>query len=113
MRPEQKQPYRVLRAGGRFFPIYREYDEALGESFSAYPDFQEQPEYTEEGRPFATAEQESCAYSKPGAEGRPLPGDCGGCGWFLREETPYDPIGICMCDALRRKNTTKTKEKTE
>ena len=109
--PEQ-QPYKVFRAGGRDFPVYLEYDEQMAESYPAYPDFEEHPEYTNEGRPFKTAEQESCHCRKPNAAGKSPPGDCGGCGWFFREETPYDPIGICMCDALRRKNKTE-REKTK
>lgn len=102
MRPEQKQPYKVYRVGGRSFPIHLEYDDNLQETYPAYPDFEAHPEYTEEGRPFATAEQESCPHCKPNGPGEYLPGDCGGCGWFQREKTPCDPIGICMCDALRR-----------
>ena len=102
MEPEPKRLYKVFRAGGRSFPVYFEHDERLGESYPAYPDFQERPEYTEEGRPFATAEQESCPHCKANVPGQPPPCDCGGCGWFYREQTPYDPIGICMCDARRR-----------
>ncbi|AEE96795.1 hypothetical protein [Mahella australiensis] len=112
MRFERRQPYKVWRVGGRSFPIYLEYDEQLKESYPAYPDFEEHPEYTDEGRPFATAEQESCSCRKPNAPEQPPPGDCGGCGWFCREQTPYDPIGICMCDALRRK-TKSEREKRE
>jgi hypothetical protein len=102
--PEQKKPYKVLRAGGRSFPVYFEYDDQHDESYPAYPDFEEHPEYTEEGRPFATAEQECCVHSRPNVPGEDLPGDCGGCGWFYREQTPYDPIGVCMCEARRRNN---------
>lgn len=101
MEPEQKRLYKVYRAGGRKFPVYFVYDQQLDESYPAYPDFEEHPEYTEEGRPFATAEQESCPHCKPGSSGKPPPGDCGGCGWFYREQTPYDPIGVCMCEARR------------
>ena len=105
-----KQPYKVIRAGGRSFPIFLEYDEQMQESYPTYPDFEECPEYTEEGRPFATAQQESCPYGKPKAPGEPPPGDCGGCGWFSRELTPYDPIGVCMCDDLRRDTKSETEE---
>ncbi len=106
MAPKQKRLYKVFRAGGRSFPVYLEYDEQLGESYPAYPDFEERPEYTDEGRPFVTAEQESCSHCKPNASEEDPPGDCGGCGWFYREHTPYDPIGICMCDLkkIRRGN---------
>jgi hypothetical protein len=110
MRSEQKRPYRICQIGGRSFPIYLEYDEQIQKSYPAYPDFEEHPEYTDEGRPFATAQQESCPYCKPKAPGELPPGDCGGCGWFFREKTPYDPIGVCMCDDLRREAKSETEE---
>ena len=110
---EAKQPHKVYRAGGREFPVYPEYDEQLGESYPAYPDFEERPEYTDEGHPFATAEQESCLYAKTNSFGRVKPSDCGGCSWFCREQMPYDPIGVCMCEARRRENETKSREETE
>jgi len=103
MRFEGKYPYKICQAGGRRFSIFLEYDEELKESYPVYPDFEQYPEYTDDGRPFATAEQESCSCCKPNAPGKRPPGDCGSCGWLYREHTPYDPIGICMCDALRRK----------
>lgn len=98
-----KPPYKTCRVGGRVFSIYLEYDEQLEESYPVYPDFEKHPEYTEEGRPFATAEQEPCPCCKPQKPKAPIPADCGGCSWFFREKTPYDLIGICMCDARRRK----------
>jgi hypothetical protein len=107
---EQKRPFKIYRAGGRSFPVYLEYDEQLQESYPAYPDFEGQPEYTDEGRPFATAEQESCPFRKPNALGKPPPGDCGGCGWFYREQLPYDPIGVCMCEERRREICAKSEE---
>ena len=110
MAPEQKRPYKVFRAGGHSFSVYLEYDEQIQENYPAYPDFERCPEYTGEGRPFATAAQESCPHGKPKDSGEPPPGDCGSCGWFYREETPYDPIGVCMCDARRRKSKTRTEE---
>ncbi len=104
MNSGQNRPYKVCRAGGRSFPIFLEHDGQTGESYPAYPNFEERPEYTKEGRPFATAEQENCPHCKPKVPGEPLPGDCGGCGWFYREQTPYDLIGVCMCGARRREN---------
>ncbi|HWP79096.1 MAG TPA: hypothetical protein VN446_00490 [Candidatus Acidoferrum sp.] len=107
MPPEQKRLYKVFHAGGREFPVYLEYDERMDESYPAYPDFEAQPEYTAEGRPFATAEQESCPCGKPGIPGNSPPYDCGGCGWFFREGTPFNPIGVCMCDARRREDKSE------
>ena len=68
--PGKKQPYKVCHVGGRTFTIYLEYDEELKESYPVYPDFTEHPEFTEEGRPFATAEQESrCPLTAAAAAG--------------------------------------------
>ena len=106
MEPEPKRLYKVLRAGGCSFPVYLEYDEQLNESYPAYPDFEEHPAYTKEGRPFAISAQESCPYARPKAPGEPPPGDCGCCGWFYRDSTPHDLIGVCMCEA-RRENESK------
>ena len=106
----EREPVKIYRIGGRSFTVCREYDEQLGESYPVYPDFEKHPEYTAGGRPFKTAEQESCPRRKPGVPGRPSPGYCGGCGWFHREETHFDPIGICMCAALRRENKTESEE---
>jgi hypothetical protein len=103
MRFEGKHPYRICRVGGRQFPIYLEYDEQLKQSYPAYPDFEAHPEYTDDGRPFATAEQESCPHRKTKTPGDPPPYDCGGCGWFYRKEI-YELIGICMCDERRYEN---------
>jgi hypothetical protein len=107
---EQKRPYKICRVGGKVFPIYLEYDEQLKESYPAYPDFTEHPEYTDEGRPFATAEQDSCSHGRSKVAGEEQPSDCGGCNWFHRERTPYDPIGVCMCDALRHKVQSELEE---
>ncbi len=75
MEPEQQHPYKVFRAGGKIFPVYLVYDERLNKSFPDYPDFEECPEYTDEGRPFATAKQDSCLHVKPKAAGETASGD--------------------------------------
>ena len=110
MNYEQKQPYKIYQAGGRKFPVYIEYDEQLEQNYLDYPNFEENPEYTREGRPFVTAEQERCLHCKPQIVGEPLSGDCGGCGWFYREQTPYDPIGVCMCEARKWEKELENEE---
>lgn len=85
--------YRTYRVSGQSFSVYFDFDERLGESFPAYPDFEKYPKYTSLGQPFVTAEQNSCRHVKtkyPDLE------NCGECIYFFREHTPYDPIGICM-----------------
>ena len=103
MNQEEKHLHKVYQVGGRSFPVYLEYDEQMGGSYPVFPDFEEYPEYTGEGRPFATAVQESCSHAKAKALEADTPRDCSDCAWFYREHTPYDPIGICMCDVRRCK----------
>jgi len=108
---DQRVPHEVFRVGGREFSTYQEYDETLDQYHIVYPDFEENPEYTDEGRPFATAGQESCAQGKPRVPGDAAPEDCGGCGWFYREVSPFDIIGICTSDALQQSLIKKNDER--
>lgn len=90
------------------FEIYREYDALLGHEVGIYPDFKEHPEYTEEGRPFATSADEACPCGVPKNPESAKHGDystygdCGGCVFFHRDGLPWDIIGVCMCEARRR-----------
>jgi len=95
-------PLETIRVEGREFSIFQEYDEGLEELYVVYPDFESNPECTDEGWPFATAGQESCAHCMAKTSDEPLPEDCGGCGWFFRAESPYDIIGVCKCEELKR-----------
>ena len=98
---ERRQPDQICRIGGRAFRLRQEYDEIAGAWHLIYPEFEEHPEHTDDGRPFSTAEREDCRHYKPiGPEGTDT-GDCGGCGWFLRA-APFDIIGLCLCDAMRQ-----------
>ena len=47
-------------------------------------------------------------FNTPEAPGQPDSDDCGGCGWFCREE-PFAIIGVCMCEALRREQKEEEK----
>jgi len=101
---QKKRPWKVIRAGGREFPVYEEYDESQKQAYPIYPDFLENPEYAANGRPFKTAGQENCPHNKPDDCG-----DCGGCEWFCREE-PFAIIGLCMNESLKRPENTDSKE---
>ena len=113
--PDEKRPWKICRVGGRVFEIYREYDDLVGHEVGIYPDFRENPEYTGEGRPFATATDDGCPHGRPqnGESARPgnysTYGDCGGCAFFHREETRWDIIGVCMCEARRGQNPPETR----
>ena len=96
--------YRVFRCFGREFPVYSEYRDEDGNAIPGYPTFETEPQYTEDGRPFAVAPPEcGCTHGATDTPGEPFGGDCGRCRYFCREpETPFSIFGICMCEARRR-----------
>lgn len=100
MSEAKKEPDKIIRAGGKEFRLYREYDAQAGVYTLIYPEFAESPEYTAAGHPFTTAEREGCPHYKP-PDGGPESDDCGGCTYFYREEA-YAIIGVCLCGENRR-----------
>lgn len=110
MKEKEKHLHKVYQVEDHSFPVYREYDSQMDESYPVFPDFEKCPEYTAEGRPFATAVQDSCPYAKARVPGEETPGDCSDCKWFFREHTPYDPIGICMNERFKRSPDKKQSE---
>ena len=107
MNQKKKEPDEVIRVCGREFRLFKYYDESSGEELLNLPNFAENPEYTDEGRPFVLAVQESCEYGRDDSDpDDPDPGDCAGCTYFYRNNAPYDPIGVCMCDSRKLSDVT-------
>ena len=102
---EKREPDRICRAGGREFHLYKYFDEYFEEEMINYPNFDESPEYTVDGRPFVLGVQECCAHGKSGDPDNPNPWDCAGCIWLCLDN-PDEPIGVCMCDERRHEPTT-------
>jgi hypothetical protein len=90
MRSGHQDPYRIYKVCGRQFPVYLESDKDSDDVYPLYPDFAQEPEYSAEGRPFSTSAQEACPYVQAQDRESPL-------------HSPYDPIGICLCDARSQK----------
>ncbi len=80
--------------------IYR-YDEVLGIHFGDYPDFEETPRYTPQGRPWVNTMQDACSYGVNQFNPTTPCLDCGSCSFYLKER-PGDLIGICINDQMRR-----------
>jgi len=99
----KKKPDKIVCAGGREFRLYRYHDEEDGRYILDLPDFAENPEYTDEGRPFMLHVQDGCPNAKARNPDDTNSSDCGCCYWFYQDE-PFAPIGVCMCDALRRES---------
>lgn len=102
MQQGNKKADRVIRVDGHTFCLHHVYDEVEREYMLDYPNFEEQPVYTKDGRPFALSVQESCPLGKPYNPEDAFPYDCNECAYFQLESLA-DAIGICMCEALRQK----------
>jgi hypothetical protein len=101
----ERKLHEIIRAGGREFRIYIEPDET-GEMMPNYPDFDANPEYTDEGWPFARSISFiDCEYWKPRDSKCDFPGGCGECAW-LYLESDSDIIGICKCGPRKRMEFT-------
>ena len=63
-----------------------------------YPDFQENPVYTDGGEPFVTMMQDACE-SYGGSTERTVDTTCAECKYFKRGEEYF---GICLCESNRK-----------
>ena len=104
MASEKNNSTRSFEREDAAFPFTMNTMNNLARVFRLILTLKKNPVYTDDGRPFVTAEQESCVHGKPKEKGKGPPVDCGSCGWLHREQTAYDLIGVCMCDARRCKN---------
>jgi hypothetical protein len=92
--------YKRIELHGKVFDIYYGYYEEFeresqfAEPIPIYPDFECNPEYTDDGYPFVTHMQALCEYG----DSRFVEGCCFDCRHFSNES---DLIGVCRC-AQRR-----------
>ena len=96
------KPGRVTYAGGCEFHLFNYIDDETKQKMIDLPRFDENPEYTDEGRPFAMPIRDICPNGKKSNPDDPYPAECGDCVFFQQEQNPpNDIIGICMCEELR------------
>ena len=93
--------YKTLEIFGRRFALYygyyEEYERERGEHpIPIYPDFCENPVYTEDGYPFVTQMQAACDRFGDGREDR----FCVDCPHYRDGE---DLIGICLCEERKHR----------
>ena len=96
--------YKVMTAHGKTFEIYYGYYEEIDrqspftEPMEIYPNFQENPVYTEKGIPFVTAMQKRCRYYKGD------PDEDNTCYQCAHYEKCEELLGVCLCPKNRRKD---------
>ena len=93
--------YREVNIHGKHFTLHYGYyadcdrENPLASPIPIYPDFIEEPQYTDDGLAFVTMMQDACQHfdGKIGADN-----DCSECAYFRRCEELF---GICTCQAKR------------
>jgi hypothetical protein len=91
--------YKTINVFGKRFDLrygyYEEFERARGEPIPIYPDFRENPVYTEDGHPFVTQMQDLCRHG----ESKFRDGCCADCKYYKNGE---DLVGICLCEKNRK-----------
>jgi len=98
MNSKNEERHRVFKVGDREFRLNYQNDDS---ACLILPDFEMNPEYTEEGHPFMLLIHDECPECTIKGE------ICGGCDWFVHEQGC--PIGICRNEVLSRSPTQKQK----
>ncbi len=100
--PREGELHKVIKLHGVAFEIrygYYEEIDRTGEPVEIYPDFVENPVYTDDGYPFVTAMQDACSHHR--SHRRATEPDCGSCQYL---ERGVELIGICRCPHNQRAN---------
>ena len=105
--PKEGDLYKIIEAHGKTFEIYYGYyseddrKNPLVKPMEMYPNFKENPVYTEKGIPFVTAMQERCRhYDGENDEDA----TCYQCAHY---KSCDELLGICLCKA-RKQNKSNT-----
>ena len=102
--PKEGDLYRVVTTFGRTFELKYGYYEEIdrdGDPDVIYPDFINNPLYTDDGEPFVTMMQDACG-GFDGELKRNEDSTCSECRYFNRGE---DWFGICLCAENRISDT--------
>ena len=97
--PKEGELYKVVTTFGNTFELrygyYEDYEREnpTVEPMPIYPNFKEEPLYTDEGLPFVTMMQDACPHYK-GEKKRTPDSTCDECKYFSHGE---DWFGICTC----------------
>ena len=106
--PKEGDLYKIITAHGKTFELYYGYYEEIdrhskhSEPIEIYPNFIENPVYTDDGIPFATAMQDPCKHFKLGA-GRSDDGEDNTCSHCRYYEKCEELLGVCRCKAKQQK----------
>ncbi|MEG2378499.1 MAG: hypothetical protein RSC43_09135 [Clostridia bacterium] len=102
---EAKKQFRTFHLDGDVLKTPVRLDELTGKYFLDCPDLEETPIYTQSGFLWVNAVQDTCPFHDAAQSDGGTYHDCGSCRFF-ESELSGDIIGICRCEALRRKTNS-------
>jgi len=100
-KPKEGDLYKVITAHGKTFELYYGYYEEIdrhskyNEPRELYPNFLENPVYTDDGVPFVTAMQKTCKHFKGEVD---EDNTCYQCKYYEKCE---ELLGVCRCKARK------------
>ena len=104
--PKEGDLYKIITAHGKTFELYYGYYEEIDrhskyhEPVEIYPNFIDNPVYTDEGIPFVTAMQDPCKHYKSKRGKRDEDDSCSDCTHYEKCE---ELLGVCRCKAKQQK----------
>lgn len=95
--PKEGELFKIIQLFGKTFEIrYGFYEECdrhtqYAEPIAIYPNFEKEPQYTDDGTPFVTAMQSPCACFSGKMDENSV---CGDCSYYRRGD---ELLGTCAC----------------
>lgn len=90
----QSERRKTFLVDGDLLTVPYYYDGNAGIFIGQFPDFDAEPRYTPNGRPWKSVVSDSCPYAAGGYD------DCGSCPYLIKAE-PGDIIGVCFHERMR------------
>ena len=91
----QRENLRTFRIDDDMLTVPYHCDKDTGILIGQFPEFEEEPRYTPNGRPWKNAVSTGCPYAAGGYD------DCGSCPHLIKAD-PRDIIGVCFHERLSR-----------
>lgn len=90
----QREQWKTFHIDDDLLTVPYLYDEDAKIFIGQFPEFETEPRFTPNGRPWKSVVSDSCPYAAGDYD------DCGSCPYLIKEE-PKDIIGVCFHEGLR------------
>lgn len=98
----QTERLKTFLIDGDELTISYHYDEDARIFIGQFPEFEAEPRYTPNGRPWKSVISDGCPYAAGGYN------DCGSCPYLIKDG-PDDIIGVCFHESLRSRVSPRRK----